>query len=75
MCEAEVTSPMLAHQSRPGGNTGRDNSNNDPPSLHVYRVHIEHIAGIFPLSRVIDRVSDRNYKKLDEDIFVARSHT
>ena len=31
--------------------------------------------GLFPLSRVIDRVSYRNYKKLDEDIFVARSHT
>ena len=57
----------------PGVTRARDNSNNDPPSLHC--VPRPYRAGIFPLSRVIDRVSDRNYKKLDEDIFVARSHT
>ena len=41
----------------------------------VHRLYVMCKAGIFQLFRVIHRVSDRNYKKLDEDIFVARSHT
>ena len=52
---------------------GPGNGNRDPPSYPLCPIVSK--AGIFQLSRVIHRVSDRNDKKLDEDIFVARSHT
>ena len=73
----EVTSGDITHnnapQSRPGGRGALVMAAGILPRVH--RLHVLCKAGIFQLFRVIHRVSDRNYKKLDEDIFVARSHT
>ena len=73
----QVTSGDITHhkapQSRPGGRGALVMAAGILPRVH--RLHVLCKAGIFQLFRVIHRVSDRNYKKLDEDIFVARSHT